>query len=167
MHLGTSFGPLIGSERRMLDAYRELIDLLAETPRHLKGLVEGRELPAQRSNEDWGPIEVIAHMVDAERLSRERIVRMLAEDTPYFRAMNQLELARAGDYASRSLDEVLESFGHERGETLSVLMNLAPKDWERTAIHETRDEITVEDIIEDLIEHDREHLDQIRRLLGA
>jgi hypothetical protein len=151
----------------MLDAYRELIDLLAETPRHLKGLVEGRELPAQRSNEDWGPIEVIAHMVDAERLSRERIVRMLAEETPYFRAMNQLELARAGDYASRSLHEVLESFGHERGETLSVLMNLAPKDWERTAIHETQDEITVEDIIEDLIEHDREHLDQIRRLLGA
>ena len=151
----------------MLDAYRELIDLLAETPKRLKGLVEGRELPAQRSNEDWGPIEVIAHLVDAERLSRERIVRMLAEDTPYFRAMNQLEMARAGDYASRSLHEVLEAFGHERGEMLSLLMNLAPKDWARTAIHETRDEITVEDIVEDLIEHDREHLDQIRRLLGA
>lgn len=151
----------------MLDAYRELIDLLAETPRRLQSLVEGRELPTQRSNEDWGPIEVIAHMVDAERLSRERIVRMLAEDTPYFRAMNQLELARAGDYASRSLQEVLDAFGHERGETLSVLMNLAPKDWDRKAIHETRDEITIEDIIEDLIQHDREHLDQIQQLLGG
>lgn len=151
----------------MLDAYRELIDLLAETPRRLQGLVEGRELPAQRSNEDWGPIEVIAHLVDAERLSRQRIARMLAEDTPYFRAMNQLELARVGEYASRRLAEVLEAFGRERGETVSLLMNLSPKDWARKAIHETRDEITVEDIVEDLIEHDREHLDQIRDLLGA
>jgi len=46
-------------------------------------------------------------------------------------------------------------------------MNLAPKDWGRKAIHETRDEITIEDIIEDLIQHDREHLDQIQHLLGG
>jgi hypothetical protein len=150
----------------MLDTYRELIDLLAETPTRLKRLVEGRELPAQRSNEDWGPIEVIAHLVDAERLSRQRIARMLAEDVPYFRAIDQVEMARAGDYASRILEDVLDAFGRERAETVSLLMNLSLKDWTRTAIHETRNEISVEDIVEDLIEHDREHLDQIRRQLG-
>jgi len=150
----------------MLDNYRELIDLLTETPTRLKELVEGWPLPAQRSNEDWGPIEVIAHLADAERLSRQRIARMLAEDTPYFRAMNQIEMARAGDYASRTLEDVLDAFGRERAETVSLLMNLSPKDWTRTAIHETRNEISVEDIVEDLIEHDREHLEQIRQLLG-
>jgi hypothetical protein len=145
----------------MLHPYQELIDLLAETPRRLTALLE------QASSDGEGQraqlARVVAHLAAVESLMRERILRMVAQDTPYFRAVDLSALAET----TTSLREALDKLGRERGDTLTTLMTLSLKDWERPAIHERLGQVTVEDLVEQLVEHDRLHLEQVERLLAG
>ncbi|MCX2726997.1 DinB family protein [Thermomicrobium sp. 4228-Ro] len=145
----------------MLHPYQELIDLLAETPRRLTSLLENVDVPSATGTEHF--TRVVAHLAAVEALMRERILRMVAQDTPYFRATDLAVVAESVP----SLAEALKRLGQERGETLTTLMTLSLKDWERAAIHETLGEVTVEDLVEELVEHDRRHLEQIERLLAG
>lgn len=148
----------------MTDAYHELIDALSETPRRLQTALVAYE-PGARSTEVWGPAEILAHLVDVEKLQRGRIQTILgSREAPYLRAWNQEAAARERDYASADLQAALGEFARERGETISLLMNLAIKDWDRTGIHEELGEISVEDITERLMDHDAEHVAEVEKL---
>ena len=83
---------------------------------------------------------------------------ILTQETPYLKSANP---AAGSDDSAREFRPELEAFAMERGETISLLMNLALKQWERTGIHDEYGEMSVEDIAERLIEHDNEHLAQI------
>lgn len=150
----------------MMDTYRELIDALSETPAELQEALAGYQPPAERSNESWGPIEYVAHLVDIEKLQRGRMQEILSREGAYLRSYDQERAAVEHDYASRSLDDALTQFATERGETMSLLMNLALKDWEKTGIHDERGELSIEDIAEILISHDAEHLADVRAALA-
>ena len=63
-----------------------------------------------------------------------------------------------------SLDDNLAAFNAIRGETVSLLMGLSLRDWEKTGTHETRGEISIADVAEGIIDHDAEHLQQIEAL---
>lgn len=145
----------------MQDVYRELIDALSETPQQLVALAP-EAAGAPRSNEHWGLAEIVAHLVDVERVYRGRIQAILAREGAYLRRFDPDRAAREHDYASKDLHTVLDEFAHERGETLSLLMNLALKDWERTGIHDEFGEVSVEDLVERLVDHDAAHLRQAR-----
>lgn len=150
----------------MHDVYRELIDTLSGTPQQLREMLTDREITTPRSNETWGPPEVVAHLVDVEKLQRGRMQAILDKETPYLPKFDPNATARQHDYAASDLATSLEAFAQERGETLSLLMNLALKDWERTGVHDTFGIISIEDIAEQLIEHDGEHIRQIEEALG-
>lgn len=143
----------------MMHPYQELIDLLAETPRRLTALLEKR---SEGTPEDK-LTRVVAHLAAVETLMRQRILDMVARDTPYFRAIDLSAKAEA----VTSLAEALDRLGHSRGDTLTTLMTLSLKDWERRAIHEQHGEVTVEDLVEQLVDHDRVHLQQIEQLLAG
>ena len=145
----------------MIDTYHELIDALAQTPARLTEMLAGRAPTGPRSNEDWGPTEVVAHLVDVERLYRGHMQEILRREGALLRRFDERRAAREHDYAATDLAASLKAFATERGETMSLLMNLALKDWERTGIHDTDGELSIEDLAERLVEHDDEHLAQI------
>ncbi|MBX6343193.1 MAG: DinB family protein [Thermomicrobiaceae bacterium] len=147
-----------------MEVYRELIDTLAGTPQRLRELLAGQEGAGPRSLEAWGPLEVVVHLIDVERLQRGRMQRILEERTPYLRSWDQEAAARAHDYAAITLPEALETFTRERSDTVHFLITLAIKDWERTGIHDEYGELSIEDLAEKLISHDAEHLEQLASL---
>jgi hypothetical protein len=151
----------------MIDAYHELIDELSGTPARLQAIPIEAANAVPRSNEVWGVPEIIAHMVDIERVYRGRIMEVLSQDSAYLKAVDPDALAREHDYASSDMAASVVEFGQERGETLSLLFNLALKDWEKTGIHYKHGEVSVEDLIERLINHDRGHLEQIETVLAG
>ncbi len=151
----------------MLDTYHELIDELSGTPGRLRAISNEAANAAPRSNEDWGVPEIIAHLVDIERVYRGRITEILHQNSAYLKAADPDALARTHDYASREMSASIEEFSEERGETLSMLFNLALKDWEKTGIHYKHGEVSVEDLIERLIDHDTAHLKQIETVLAG
>lgn len=151
----------------MTDVFHELIDALSETPRRLEALAQGAPGDLPRSNEAWGPAEVAAHLADVDRLYRSRMQTMLTQQTPVLRRFNPDATAREHDYAARSLADALADFAQERGETISLLMNLALKDWDRSGILDPIGELTIEDLVERMIAHDAAHLEQAEAALGA
>jgi hypothetical protein len=148
----------------MTDAYHELLDDLSHTTTRIQEMTEkyGNDVPVG-SAEDWGPPQIVAHMIDVEKLYRGRIQKMLNEQTPYLRSWEP-EVGPEG--IAGTLRPELEAFATERGETISLLMNLPLKGWERSGIHDEYGELTVEDIVERLINHDNDHLKQMETFLN-
>jgi len=147
----------------MTDAYHELLDDLSHTTTRIQEMTQpfGDGLPAGTAD-DWGPAQIVKHMVDVELLYRGRIQRMLTQDTPYIKAW---EPSVGPEGIATELRPQLEALANERGETISLLMNLPLKGWEKTGIHEEAGEISVEEIVERLVDHDSEHLGQMTTFL--
>jgi hypothetical protein len=140
----------------MLDAYRDLIDELLETPSEIRGLVGGDE-------RDEPPAEakrLIAELRNRDRAVLERVQTMTRRETPYLRALTD---------ETRDVDEdlptLLDEMDVARGDLVSLLMNLNIKDWERAAIDETEGEWTLADEVERHVEFDEAHRRQIRDLI--
>jgi hypothetical protein len=143
----------------MIDAYGEMLDDLSRTTSRIQEMSEKYgDSPSAGTAGDWGPALILTHLTDVEKLYRGRMQLILTQETPYLKSANP---AGKIDNSPREFRPELEAFAMERGETISLLMNLALKDWERTGIHDEYGELSVEDITERLIEHDNEHLAQM------
>jgi hypothetical protein len=136
----------------MLDAYRDLIDELLETPNAIRDTIGARD-------DGDVPVEarrLIARLRDRDRAVLSRLQTMTRQDAPYVEVLRLEEPA-----ADEPLPELLEAMETARGDLVSLLINLSLKDWERRAIHETEGEISVSDEVEQHVEFDE---DQRRRL---
>lgn len=151
----------------MTDIYRELLEALTLTPARAQELIAGAESLPTSSDERWGPGAILAHLADIERLMRGRIEEALTRESPYFKSVDQERLATERGYHQQEVQAALADFATERAETLQRLMNLPLKGWERGGIHDERGEITVEEIVELLVDHDAEHLRQLAASLSA
>lgn len=147
-----------------LDGYRELINELASQPPLLKEAAESAGDPPPG---EWGAAEILAHLAATEELFLSKRLRpMMAETTPRLRLFGDPENERMNELRNRSWEENLETFGDSRGEIVSMLMSMTTGDWERSGIHDTEGEITIEQVIETILDHDTEHLNQLRALSG-
>ncbi len=150
----------------MIDSVNELIDELNKAPEILKEKLGGRDDIEPQSPEDWGPVEIVAHMAETERIQRNRMHEILTKHVPYLKDWDPVEAARQKDYSSMSMQGVLDEFVDQRGDTLVLLVNLALKDWDRTGMSDTLGEVSIEDIAGDLIDHDQQYLKQIDEYLA-
>ncbi len=136
----------------MLDAYRDLIDELLDTPNAIRGTIDADgegEVPEEARR-------LIAGPRDRDRAVLSRLQTMTRQETPYLQELRLEEPA-----VDEDLPDLLEKMDTARGDLVSLLMNLSLKDWERRAIHETEGEISLADEVEHHVEFDE---DQRRRL---
>lgn len=145
----------------MLDVYRELMDLLARTPTQLR---EAAAAAGDPPVGEWGADDVAAHMAAGEFFYLERLNILLNQDNPYLRSFVPAADARTAELRGRGSEENVAEFGNLRGETVSLLMGMTLVDWRRTGMHQTLGEISIEDVIEEMIDHDAEHIAQLRDL---
>ena len=142
----------------MLDAYRDLIDELLETPSDIRALIEAPDTPLPSAEAR----RLVAELRDRDRAVLERAQTITRDENPYLRPLRVA--ASAGD---EEMAEILKGFDVARGDLVSHLINLSLRDWERAAIHETAGEVTLADEIEEHVEFDEEHRRRIRELLTA
>lgn len=145
----------------MLDEYRELIDLLAQTPTRLK---DGAAAAGDPPDGEWNAAQIIGHLAASEYFFHQRLTLLIRETSPRLRpfetqADERFESLRDNDAATN-----LQAFNELRGETLSALMSLALNLWTRTGTHDTQGDISLEDVVESMIDHDSEHLEQLESL---
>lgn len=145
----------------MLDEYRELIDFLAQTPTQLKVSAAAAGDPPDG---EWNAAQVIAHLAATEFFFLEQVNRLLREKSPYLTRFGPAATERQQTMMDAGVDANLAAFNELRGEMVSTLMSLALNLWSRPGIHETQGEVSVEDIVEKMIDHDAEHLAQIDAL---
>lgn len=142
----------------MLDDYRELIDLLAHAPQQMQAAAKLAGDPAA---------ETCGHLAASERLYLGWLNDLLQRADPLLRAPNAAHLAEQERLQQQPAADSLAAFNNSRGDTISLLMGLSLRDWERTGIlEEAGREVTLAELVEDLVDRDAGHLAQLRGLAG-
>jgi uncharacterized damage-inducible protein DinB len=155
----------------MADLLECLLQLkaLADTPRRVQALLDAAPAPrwATRPAPDvWAPVEVLAHLADAELFWGTRLRLILTAERPHLEPYDQDALAARAAYLSWPVESAFARFAARRADTVELLESCPAAELERTGRHAVRGEITVADIVATLLAHDTDHVGQIRRRLG-
>jgi uncharacterized damage-inducible protein DinB len=145
-------------------------EALEAGPRKLLGLTKKLDDAALRRKpapDKWSAMEVACHLRDIERLWADRLVKAAFSEKPAFYMLEVDSLATQNSYNTQDLASCLKEFARLREDNLRLLRSLPATQWKRVGLHPKRGEITIERIVEIMIEHDRGHHDQAARAAGA
>jgi hypothetical protein len=142
----------------MLDAYRDLIDDLLNTPSEIRALVDA---PGESSASPEAR-RLVAELRDRDRAILARVQAITREETPYLPALRPSASANDED-----LSALLEEMEVARGDLVSLLINLSLKDWTRAAIDETEGEIALADEVERHVEYDERQRRRLREIVSG
>lgn len=146
----------------MLDAYRDLLDGLTEESTTLREML-GEPVPDDLSPE---VLALLQTMRGREAAMLRRAQSVMRKQNVNLRAIeNEPEVANAAD-ATESPEQLMEAFVLDRGELVSLLMNLTLKDWERKVPHYTKGETTLSDEVEEHLDWEENVLSQVTRALA-
>lgn len=112
-------------------------------------------------------IEQVCHVRDIEIEGyQRRFQRTLAEVNPVLSSIDTEALARDRRYAEADANQVLAAFRSARTQTLVLLADLSPEQYERKAIFEGYGPVTLRSLVHYLCSHDQQHLAGLQWLLG-
>lgn len=111
---------------------------------------------------EWCVKEVIGHLIEAEQRGfAGRIRTILAEDRPRLQAWDQNEVARARRDCGRDAASLLQEFQALRRDGVALAERLRPADLARGGQHPKVGWLTVADLLQEWVHHDRNHLRQV------
>ncbi len=141
------------------------LDRLKGTPRELVALLataKTEALQREQGDGEWSPATVVAHLADAELVYSTRIRMVVTADRPYLAGFDENAWVRRFAELETDAKESLARWRALRDANLRVLASLEPDEWKLTGMHAERGELTVTQIADLLVQHDRAHLAQIR-----
>ena len=132
---------------------RALTHGLAELP---PADADWRPAPAE-----WSARQLVTHLAAAEAPFLERLRRVASDDNPWLPYFGP-EVARPDGEVN--LHQALANFQAGRERLLAFLSDLALEAWDRPAVHETMGPTYLALQVQNLINHDREHLAEVHKL---
>jgi hypothetical protein len=155
-------------EARLALAMPDLIAGLEATSAAIAALVTGLGTEALRWRPragEWCLTEVMAHLVDLERMVfLPRLRRIAAEDWPAFETFDPDAWARERDHRARDCAADLDAFTRARAVTLEFLRGLPRGAAERSGLSGHFGPVTLARYATHAVDHDLEHLGQMRDL---
>lgn len=112
---------------------------------------------------EWSVSDVVNHLINVEEPMRERFRRVVEEERPRVPYIHPDEEAHDLD---APLHELLARFRAAREQTQTYLAALGPGSWQRPAVHETLGETRLLNLVQSLVDHDTEHLNQLSYTLS-
>jgi hypothetical protein len=153
--------------------HKEILAVLARTPRRIASLIGGVEDPLLRRRpaaDAWSVSDILAHLRACADVWGKGILAMISTDHPALRHVSPRSWIRKTDYAELDVHASLDAYAAQRRDLLAGLRALAAKDWSRSATitgtTRPRDE-TVTSYALRISQHEEKHLDQIARTLKA
>jgi len=162
---------------RMADRYlsiEKILTILKKTPPRLAELTVGlapAQLHTAPGEGEWSVNEVLAHLRACSDVWGDYyIATILAQDRPTIKALNPRRWIKQTDYPEQAFRPSLHAFSEQRNKLLAVLEPLPAEEWLRTntLIGAGRPlQQTLISHADGLARHERAHLKQIERTLGA
>ena len=143
----------------------EIIQSLEQTPAEVSLLLDQISPHEQmiKNADEFSALENICHLRDIELEGyTKRILRILQDDMPSLADIDGGRLAIERDYNNQSADEALEAFSAARRRNLELLAGLRPEQLEREGTLENVGVISLQKLIEMIIEHDQGHLAELQ-----
>jgi hypothetical protein len=145
--------------------------LLAQTPSAFDALLRG--LPAtwtSRNEGDgtWAPIEIVAHLIHAERtdwMPRAKMILEAGEGQAFAPFERDGHLREMG---GKSLEQLLDELARARSANLAELraLNLRRDDLDRRGRHPSLGAVTLSQLLATWVVHDLTHLHQVSRVMA-
>jgi hypothetical protein len=114
---------------------------------------------------NWAPKEVVCHLRDTEEFFMLRFQILAAAHEPPLVPADPGRWAEDRQYIRNDAGEASRAFRQRREESLAHLRGLSDAQWSRAGLHPTYGRMTVEDIVNLMVWHDANHLDQLHRAL--
>jgi hypothetical protein len=144
------------------------LDAAEKSPKQVAASVSGLAESVLRykpAADKWCILDVLGHLADIEIVYGYRFRQMLADKKPVIAPMDQDDWARNLGHTETPPAELIALYGLNRHANLRLLRRLKPGDLEKSAFHpETRNDVTVAQLVERLASHGASHLAQIERL---
>jgi len=145
----------------------DAIQALASMPAFVEGALA--RVPRSRWSHKPAPdafslTEQACHLRDLEREAYVvRARRVLQENEPVLAGFDGATVARERDYAEQDAKRAAQEFAAARGELVSLLGATTPAELERAASF-VGERVTLERLVAMMVEHDREHREEIAAL---
>ncbi len=146
----------------------EWISQLEKAPDNYAAALEGASSEVLKRRPDaknWAPVELVCHIRDVEESYLGRIKTVLAVENFKFQTADADRWAEERQYLRNDAFEALSAFRNRRKETIEFIKTLKPEDLERTGVHPRLGPRKIRQLIEGLIGHDADHLNQLKRSL--
>jgi hypothetical protein len=144
---------------------QQLTSQLEETQAALTTLLQAvaGQQDWQPGPETWSFRYQAAHLATAEREAfRERVFRIAGGERPHF----AYYLNSDRDFSQAELLDSLQQWAETRREILDFVRGLSLEALALTGTHETQGTITILDVLQVMVDHDREHLQELTGLVN-
>jgi hypothetical protein len=146
----------------------ERLDRLGRTAHGLDSAIADRAetvLCRRPDEKNWAPKEVVCHLRDAEEFFMLRFQIIAAGHEPPLAPADPERWAEDHQYIRNDAAQAVAAFRRRREECLGHLRGLSDAQWSRTGLHPTYGRMTIEDVLNLMVWHDANHLDQLHRAL--
>jgi hypothetical protein len=146
----------------------ERLDRLGRTGHELDAALADQPevvLCRRPDTKSWAPKEVVCHLRDTEEFFTLRFQAIAASDEPPLLPADPERWAEDRQYIRHDAVEAVRAFRRRREECLAHLRALSGPQWTRGGIHPAYGRMTVEDVLNLMVWHDANHLDQLHRAL--
>jgi len=146
-----------------------IVAALASVPDELSRLLANRsreDLTQPAQDGGWGIVEILPHFHDWERVIRDRVDRILTEQTPELEEHDDSLWAIEHDYSSQDPLAVLAAFREQRAALVELLESLDDSAWNRDARLPKHGRITLHWLLNNVCDHDARHMMQVRDVLA-
>lgn len=142
-----------------------LLDALASMPKDVAFML--RRVPEtavyhRATPDQWAIADVLRHLTNIEPLYLARLQKIVEEERPF---LPYFHPETNPNPTPTPLADLLTAVNEARQETLGYLHSLKPGDWQRTAVHETVGPTSLRFMVQFLVTHDTEHLNQLVQIL--
>ena len=150
--------------------HADLVEPLRVLPRSLADALNcatEAELTYRAAADQWCIREIVGHLRDAAEVYHKRIYMMSTQTDPILEPYDQDAFSREHGYLERPLDDMLRELREWRAETVQLLTTLVNWNWARTGQHLEDGRMSIRQIVELMVEHEAEHLEDVRKLRAA
>jgi uncharacterized damage-inducible protein DinB len=124
-------------------------------------------LKKRPDKENWSAVEIICHMRDVDEAFFFRFKTVLDVDDYKFPAADADRWAADRQYIRNNAVEALSAFRTRREENIELLKTLKPEQWERAGTHSKHGRMTITNIVELMVRHDNDHLEQLKKAIAG
>ena len=160
----TSVGAGGGDQAGALSPER-VASLLAAAESHIVAELEalGGELAGWRpAPAEWSANECVGHLIEADRRGfTGRIQRIRATNGVSEEGWDQLGVAAARRDWERPVGDVIDEFRVGRQAGIAIVRSLRPEELARHAVHARVGVVTISELLQEWVFHDRNHIRQL------
>jgi len=149
---------------------KELIDKMRQLPDQIDESVRGlndSQLDTPYGPGKWTPRQVVHHLADSHMNAFVRMKLVLTEDKPALKGYSQDDWAKFDDASKLPVHSSLAIVRGVHERLVHMLDHTKESDFQRSAVHSERGEISLDDLVLTYGRHGEKHCAQINGLRSA